>query len=110
MRASTVVVWSRAWTAARAGSTLASPPSWTFGHWPAPRPRRPRSMRALLGVWSRAWTATRAGRRDVRVTDPYWPWIEALYDAGLTQGCATGSPPRYCPDGVVSRAQMAVFL
>jgi S-layer family protein/glycosyl hydrolase family 26 len=37
------------------------------------------------------------------------PWIQALYAAGITGGCAT-SPPSYCPDIVVSRAQMAVFL
>jgi predicted outer membrane repeat protein len=41
----------------------------------------------------------------------YWAWsfIERLYDAGITGGCAT-NPLRYCPEQVVNRAQMAVFL
>ena len=41
----------------------------------------------------------------------YWSfaWIERLYDAGVTGGCST-SPLMYCPDGNVTRAQMAVFL
>ncbi|HEV2852125.1 MAG TPA: PQQ-dependent sugar dehydrogenase [Thermoanaerobaculia bacterium] len=41
----------------------------------------------------------------------YWaaPWIERLYSEGITAGCATG-PPRYCPDGIVSRGSMAAFL
>jgi uncharacterized delta-60 repeat protein len=41
----------------------------------------------------------------------YWSlvWIERLYRAGITGGCAT-SPLRYCPDDSVTRAQMAVFL
>lgn len=37
------------------------------------------------------------------------PWIEALADSGITGGCAT-NPPRFCPDQLVTRAQMAVFL
>ena len=37
------------------------------------------------------------------------PWIEKLYNAGITGGCST-SPLRYCPEQVVTRAQMAVFL
>jgi oligopeptide transport system substrate-binding protein len=41
----------------------------------------------------------------------YWAWsfIERLYGAGITGGCNT-SPLNYCPEGVVTRAQMAVFL
>jgi hypothetical protein len=41
----------------------------------------------------------------------YWAWsfIERLYAAGITGGCATG-PLRYCPEETVTRAQMAVFL
>ena len=39
----------------------------------------------------------------------FWPWIEALVHAGITGGCAT-NPPRFCPDQLVTRAQMAVFL
>jgi len=36
-------------------------------------------------------------------------WIERLYGDGLTNGCAV-SPLRYCPDSVVSRAEMAKFI
>ena len=45
------------------------------------------------------------------VTDIYWAWnfVERLYAAGITGGCGV-SPRRYCPEGIVTRAQMAVFL
>jgi hypothetical protein len=46
---------------------------------------------------------------DVPKSDPNAAWIEALYNAGITLGCAT-NPLRYCPTTVVSRDQMAVFL
>jgi len=36
-------------------------------------------------------------------------WIERLYNAGITGGCAT-NPLQYCPEAGVTRAQMAVFL
>ena len=41
----------------------------------------------------------------------YWAWdfIERLYNAGITGGCST-NPIRYCPETIVNRAQMAVFL
>jgi len=43
------------------------------------------------------------------VTDTYWAknWIEALSNDGITSGCGNGN---YCPNDVVTRAQMAVFL
>lgn len=45
------------------------------------------------------------------VTDSYWAWsyVERLYSAGITGGCGV-SPRRYCPEDIVTRAQMAVFL
>jgi hypothetical protein len=45
------------------------------------------------------------------VDTDYWAWsfVERLYAAGITSGCAV-SPPAYCPEGTVTRAQMAVFL
>jgi uncharacterized repeat protein (TIGR01451 family) len=46
---------------------------------------------------------------DVPATDLFSTWIEALVDAGITGGCST-SPPQYCPDSEVTRAQIAVFL
>ena len=41
----------------------------------------------------------------------YWaaPYIEQLYNDGLTGGCAS-NPLRYCPTSLVTRAQMATFL
>jgi hypothetical protein len=39
----------------------------------------------------------------------YWAhdFIEALYNSGITSGCGGGN---YCPGGLVTRAQMALFL
>jgi len=47
---------------------------------------------------------------DVPSTYWAWDWIERLYHAGVTTGCITTSPMRYCPEENVTRAQMAVFL
>ena len=42
--------------------------------------------------------------------DVWWaPFVERLAELGVTSGCATG-PLRFCPDGVVTRGQMATFL
>ena len=46
---------------------------------------------------------------DVAPTNPFIAWIEALFNDGFTAGCAT-SPRQYCPDGGVTRGQLAVFL
>ena len=46
---------------------------------------------------------------DVPASDPFAPWIENLYNLGITGGCSS-SPLRYCPDQTVLRQQMAVFL
>ena len=41
----------------------------------------------------------------------YWaaPFIERLYNAGVTSGCSA-NPLKYCPTTTVTRDQMAVFL
>ena len=41
----------------------------------------------------------------------YWAWnfIEQLYASGITGGCSV-NPLQYCPEEIVTRAQMAVFL
>ena len=46
---------------------------------------------------------------DVGAT--YWArsWIERLYQAGITGGCSV-TPLLYCPETLVTRAQMAVFI
>jgi YDG domain/MBG domain (YGX type)/S-layer homology domain len=52
---------------------------------------------------------TTASFIDVPTSHWAWMYIERLYAAGITGGCGT-SPLRYCPDGNVTRAEMAVFL
>jgi hypothetical protein len=46
---------------------------------------------------------------DVPASHPQAAYIEQLFHDGLTGGCAT-SPRRYCPAGLVNRAEMATFL
>jgi len=43
------------------------------------------------------------------VPSSHWAaaWIEQLYREGVTSGCGQG---RFCPDAVISRAEMAVFI
>jgi hypothetical protein len=45
------------------------------------------------------------------VPGSHWaaPWIEQLYQDGLTRGCDQ-EPLRYCPEKNISRDEMAVFL
>ena len=78
-------------------------------------PREP-TKRWVMAVWLvRALGETPAdlGRRT-RFTDvdpDIWrmPYVERLADLGVTQGCAS-RPPQFCPEGPVTRAQMATFL
>jgi hypothetical protein len=44
---------------------------------------------------------------DVPCSDPFARWINELAARGITGGCGGSN---YCPLGVVTRAQMAVFL
>jgi hypothetical protein len=44
---------------------------------------------------------------DVPVTSPYCPWIEELANLGVVNGCGNGN---FCPSGVVTREQMAIFM
>jgi hypothetical protein len=46
---------------------------------------------------------------DVPVSSTYAPWIEDLFNRGITSGCSA-SPLLYCPGDPVTREQMAVFL
>jgi ELWxxDGT repeat protein len=61
----------------------------------------PQSFNPRLGVVSNVYF------RDV--TPGHWAftWVEKLADAGMTQGCGSNT---YCPEAVVSRAEMAVLL
>jgi hypothetical protein len=48
---------------------------------------------------------------DVPGTDSSWPYVNAIYQRGITTGCRTGTGCiYYCPIASVTRAQMAVFL
>jgi len=44
---------------------------------------------------------------DVPCPSIFAPWIEALAGEGITTGCGGGN---FCPDSLVTRRQMAVFL
>jgi hypothetical protein len=44
---------------------------------------------------------------DVPVTNPFFHYVETIYQLGITGGCQGGN---YCPGNPVTRAQMAVFL
>ena len=52
----------------------------------------------------------RAGFADVDPGSVHASSIEALFASGVTVGCATEEPLRFCPDDAVTRAQMATFL
>ncbi len=44
---------------------------------------------------------------DVPCSSPFAPWIEQLSRESITAGCGGGN---YCPNGSITRGQMAVFL
>lgn len=44
---------------------------------------------------------------DVPTSHPFFQFVEALADSGITGGCGGGN---YCPNDPVTRGQMAVFL
>jgi len=46
---------------------------------------------------------------DVPTNHPFFQVIEALVAAGITTGCSA-APPLFCPDGAVTRKQMAAFI
>jgi hypothetical protein len=47
---------------------------------------------------------------DVQGRSVFWKYVEGLYEAGITAGCATTPNTLYCPSSNVDRATMAVFL
>jgi hypothetical protein len=65
---------------------------------------RPQGSHCDIGAYEKTATF-----EDVQLD--YWAWsfIERLYDAGITGGCSI-NPLQYCPEGMVTRAQMAIFL
>jgi len=65
---------------------------------------RPQGSHCDMGAYEQTATF-----EDVQLD--YWAWnyIERLYSAGITSGCAV-DPLKYCPETIVTRAQMAIFL
>ena len=61
------------------------------------------SLNPLYLEWNISFTDVPVG---------FWAgsWIERLYSAGITSGCATTPSLIYCPNDFVTRAQMAIFL
>jgi hypothetical protein len=55
-------------------------------------------------------TATGSMFSDVSAGTSFAGFIEQLKVDGITDGCAAGSPPAFCPTSTVSRAAMAKFL
>ena len=69
----------------------------------------PTSIRAVEIRWKRRVSPAPpiATFGDVPTNHPFFQFIEALSDAGITAGCGGGN---YCPDQPLTRGQMAVFL
>ena len=64
------------------------------------------TVRVLDGEDPEPVTSTRFA--DVEGSDRHAAFIERFAELGVTQGCRDGSV--FCPDGTVTRAEMAVFL
>jgi hypothetical protein len=52
-------------------------------------------------------TAVQVQFADVNESDPFSPFIHTIARNGVTAGCGNGN---FCPEALVTRAQMAVFL
>jgi len=63
-------------------------------------------IRALLKSDTFPYSAVQAFD-DVPPSHPYFRYIQKMKELGITSGC---SATQYCPDGPVTRAQMAAFL
>ena len=66
-------------------------------------------LRAKHGPGYQPPAATGTMFIDVPLSHPFAKWIEQLAREGITSGCSV-SPPLYCPETVVTRGQMSVFL
>jgi hypothetical protein len=45
--------------------------------------------------------------QDVPPSHLFWPWVQAMYNSGVTSGCGNSN---YCPSSNVTRDQMSIFL
>lgn len=64
---------------------------------------------ALTVPGARRILAAAATFSDVPAQHWAYDYIEELYRQGYVEGCET-SPPKYCPDRALTRAEMAVFI
>lgn len=46
---------------------------------------------------------------DVAPSNPFFNFINVMYEKGITGGCAS-NPPQYCPNSNTTRGEMAVFI
>ena len=65
------------------------------------------SLTVTLPARSATLAATLLDFGDVPVTHPFYEFVMQVEDDGVSAGCGGGN---FCPDGSVTRAQMAVFL
>ncbi len=67
------------------------------------------AIRAIEVRWRRQVSPApqAATFNDVPTNHPFFQFVEALADSGITVGCGGGN---YCPDSPLTRGQMAVFL
>jgi hypothetical protein len=63
-------------------------------------------VRAMMGGDSFAYPAA-PYFEDVPAGHQFFKWIQKMKELGITDGCAVG---RYCPDSIVTRGQMGVFV
>ncbi len=77
----------------------------------APVTRAQMAIFLLRGIHGSSYTPPAVGAStgftDVPVDHPAAAWIKQLAAEGITGGCGVGI---YCPDAIVTRAQMAIFL
>ena len=66
-------------------------------------------LRGIHGVGYQPPPLTNTRFADVPISYPFARWVEELAFEAITTGCGT-SPLRYCPEAIVDRGQMAVFL
>ena len=71
--------------------------------------RRVAPGRGVIIGWNRQVSAAPSAATFADVPTGYWAFqhIEALAASGITAGCGGGN---FCPDGLLTGDQMAVFL
>ncbi|MCZ2121263.1 MAG: S-layer homology domain-containing protein, partial [Anaerolineales bacterium] len=70
---------------------------------------RPQHITCDIGAYEKIGIPNSPTFADVPADAFGWAYIESIYAAGITGGCSSG-PLNYCPNGFVTRAQMAIFL